>query len=71
MVHVAWAGSPFSLSYAVSSLFSGPLSDRFGRKQAMFTGLLMLTISTFAVPIFNNSSWVIALRTIQGFAAAE
>lgn len=31
----------------------------------------MLTISTFAVPIFNNSSWVIALRTIQGFAAAE
>lgn len=71
IAHVAWAGSAFSLCYAVGSLFSGPLSDRFGRKQVMFTGLLMLTISTFAVPIFSNLSWVIALRSIQGFAAAS
>lgn len=71
IAHVAWAGSAFSLCYAVGSLFSGPLSDRFGRKQVMFTGLLMLTISTFAVPTFSNLSWVIALRSIQGFAAAS
>lgn len=71
IAHVAWAGSAFSLCYAVGSLFSGPLSDRFGRKQVMFIGLLMLTISTFAVPIFSNLSWVISLRSIQGFAAAS
>ncbi len=71
ITHVAWVGSAFSLCYAVGSLFSGPLSDRFGRKQVMFTGLFMLTISTFAVPIFSNLSWVIALRSIQGFAAAS
>ncbi len=69
--HVAWVGSAFSLCYAVGSLFSGPLSDRFGRKQVMFIGLLMLTVSTFAVPIFSNLSWVIALRSIQGLAAAS
>lgn len=71
IAHVAWAGSAFSLCYAAGSLFSGPLSDRFGRKQVMFNGLLMLTISTFAVPTFSNLSWVIALRSIQGFAAAS
>ncbi len=71
IAHVAWTGSAFSLCYAVGSLFSGPLSDRFGRKQVMFTGLLMLTISTFAVPIFSNLPWVIALRSIQGLAAAS
>ena len=71
IAHVAWVGSAFSLCYAVGSLFSGPLSDRFGRKQVMFIGLLMLTISTFAVPIYDNLSWVISLRSIQGFAAAS
>ncbi|GIP36637.1 MFS transporter [Paenibacillus sp. J2TS4] len=71
IAHVAWTGSAFSLCYAVGSLFSGPLSDRFGRKQVMFIGLLMLTVSTFALPIFSNLSWVIALRSIQGFAAAS
>ncbi len=71
IAHVAWVGSAFSLCYAVGSLFSGPLSDRFGRKQVMFIGLLMLTISTFAVPIYDNLSWVIYLRSIQGFAAAS
>lgn len=71
ITNVAWTGSAFSLCYAAGSLFSGPLSDRFGRKQVMFTGLLMLTISTFAVPTFSNLSWVIALRSIQGFAAAS
>lgn len=71
IAHVAWAGSAFSLCYAGGSLFSGPLSDRFGRKQVMFVGLLMLTISTFVIPVFSNLSWVIALRSIQGFAAAS
>src|SRR5690625_4268988 len=68
---VAWTGSAFSLCYAIGSLFSGPLSDRFGRKQVMFIGLLMLTMSTFAVPILSSLSWVITLRSIQGFAAAS
>src|SRR5690625_1815722 len=42
--YVAWTGSAFSLCYAIGSLFSGPLSDRFGRKQVMFIGILMLTM---------------------------
>lgn len=71
ITHVAWTGGAFSLCYANGSLFSGPLSDRFGRKQVMFIGLLMLTISTFAIPILSSLSWVITLRSIQGFAAAS
>jgi len=37
----------------------------------MFFGLLILSISTFTVPILNSLSWVITLRSIQGFAAAS
>ncbi|GAA0299531.1 MFS family permease [Gracilibacillus halotolerans] len=32
LTNVAWVGSSFSLCYAIGSLISGPMSDRYGRK---------------------------------------
>lgn len=70
MTNVAWTGSAFSLCYAIGSLFTGPLSDRYGRKQVILTGLLLLTVVTFMLPIFSSLAWVIVWRSFQGFAAA-
>ncbi|GIN74223.1 MFS transporter [Bacillus sp. J14TS2] len=70
MTNVAWTGSAFSLCYAIGSLFTGPLSDRYGRKQVIVTGLLLLTLVTFILPIFSSLAWVIVWRSFQGFAAA-
>ena len=69
--NIAWVGSSFSLCYAIGSLFSGPLSDRFGRKQVIFWGLVLLTIITFVIPLFQNLLWIIILRCFQGLAAAS
>ena len=69
--YVAWTGSAFSFCYAIGSLFSGPLSDHFGRKQVILTGLCILTFITLVIPIYSNLFWVIGLRSIQGFAAAS
>ena len=70
MTNVAWTGSAFSLCYAIGSLFTGPLSDRYGRKQVILIGLLLLTVVTFILPILNSLPWVIVWRSFQGFAAA-
>ncbi|MEH7314026.1 MFS transporter [Priestia megaterium] len=66
----AWVGSAFSLCYAVGFLFFGPLSDRYGRKQIILFGLIVLTIVSPLIGLFTNLSWVIVLRAIQGIAAA-
>lgn len=37
----------------------------------MLTGLVILTMVTFILPIFSSLAWVIAWRSFQGFAAAS
>lgn len=66
----AWTGSAFSFFYAAGSLFSGPLSDRFGRKEVMLTGLALLGIITLGIGFVQGLGAVVVLRCIQGLAAA-
>ncbi|MBO1002443.1 MFS transporter [Pseudogracilibacillus auburnensis] len=68
---VAWTGSAFSLFYAIGSLFSGPISDRYGRKKVILIGLLLLTVITFLLPLVSHLTWIIILRSIQGLTAAS
>ncbi|MEC2159101.1 MFS transporter [Virgibacillus halodenitrificans] len=68
--HAAWTSSSFSLFYAIGFLFFGPLSDRFGRKNIILTGLLALGILTPLIGMTDQLEWVVALRGIQGFFAA-
>lgn len=71
MTNAAWTGSAFSLCYAIGCLFTGPLSDRYGRKQVMLAGLAILTAVTFILPIISSLAWVIVWRSFQGFTAAS
>ncbi|NEW06326.1 MFS transporter [Paenibacillus sp. SYP-B3998] len=66
----AWTSSAFSFAYAVGFLLFGPLSDRFGRKQMMFSGLVALLFITPTLGLMTNLSGLIALRAAQGLAAA-
>lgn len=70
VAQAAWTGSVFSLFYAVGSLFSGPLSDRLGRKQVILVGLLALAGMTLLIGLVNSLASLIMLRSIQGLAAA-
>ncbi|CAN7244376.1 MFS transporter [Paenibacillus sp. LjRoot153] len=66
----AWAGSAFSFAFAGGGLFFGVLSDRFGRKKMMLSGLLLLTVITPLIGSVSSLSWLVALRAIQGLAAS-
>ncbi|MFK7696255.1 MFS transporter [Paenibacillus sp. HJGM_3] len=66
----AWTGSAFSLAFAGGGLFFGVLSDRFGRKKMMLSGLLLLTVITPLIGSVNSFSWLVALRAAQGLAAS-
>ncbi|PLR76158.1 MFS transporter [Bacillus sp. V3-13] len=70
LTQATWTSSVFSFCYAVGFLFFGPLSDRYGRKQIILIGLGMLTVVSPIIGFFDSLSWLIALRAIQGIAAA-
>lgn len=48
----------------------GPLSDRYGRKQMIVSGLIVLTVITPLAGLSSHLTVLIVLRAIQGLAAA-
>ena len=66
----AWAGSIFSILFAIGCLFFGVISDRFGRKNVMVYGLICFSILTGAVGLADNFATLLILRALQGAAAA-
>ncbi|MGW4161492.1 MFS transporter [Streptomyces sp. NPDC004788] len=67
----AWTGGAFSLAYAVGFLFFGPLSDRYGRRAVLVAGALALAAVSALVPLAGSFAWFLALRALQGLAAAS
>ncbi|WP_274652081.1 MFS transporter [Paenibacillus humicola] len=66
-----WSSSMFSIWYAVGFLVFGPLSHRFGRKQIIVSGLLLLTLTTFLAGFVHTAGQLVLLRAVQGFFAAS
>jgi len=66
----AWLSSAFALCYAFSSLIYGPLSDRFGRKIFLVSGISFLTIITFLCSMFDNFAVLLILRILQAVGAS-
>ncbi|MBB6447727.1 MFS transporter [Bacillus benzoevorans] len=66
----AWAGSIFSICFAVGCLFFGAISDRYGKKNVMALGLVGLAIVTFMIGLSDSFSQLVVLRGIQGGLAA-
>ncbi|MDY8023550.1 MFS transporter [Paenibacillus polymyxa] len=70
LAEAALPGSIFSLGFAAGCLVYGGLSDRFGRKQVIVTGLLALTIISLSLSLTSQYSVLVILRLLQGLAAA-
>ena len=62
--------SAFMLGLAISQLFYGPMSDRFGRKPVMFGGLAIFVAASFACTIARSVEMLIVLRFFQAVGAS-
>ncbi len=56
------------LSFGVSMLIWGPLSDRFGRRPVLLWGLGLFVLSSLACTVAPSLGWMIAGRMAQGVA---
>jgi MFS transporter, DHA1 family, multidrug resistance protein len=56
----------YLLAFAGSMLALGPLSDRYGRKQAMICGIALGALGSLCSAVSPNVGWLIAARILQG-----
>lgn len=64
-----WATSVFAISYACSSLLSGPLSDHYGRRLILAASIAAMAVATALVPISTDLVAGSILRALQGAMA--
>lgn len=67
--HVQLTLSVFMFGFAIGQLFYGPLSDRFGRKPVMMSGLVLYTVASVACLFAPSIDELIFYRGVQGFGA--
>ncbi|NQV56545.1 MAG: multidrug effflux MFS transporter [Rhodospirillales bacterium] len=56
---------------AVGQLIYGPLSDRYGRKPVIIGSILLYIISVVTISLAGDLDFIIAMRFVQGMAAAS
>ncbi len=61
--------SLFMAGFAVSPLFTGPVSDRFGRRKSLLVGLAGFTTSALACALTPSFRLLLTARLVQGAAA--
>lgn len=58
------------IGLAAGQLILGPLSDKFGRKIPLLSGLILFTLTSFLCAITTSIGLLVILRLIQGIAGA-
>jgi len=66
----AWIVTAFFLGLASGQLVYGPLSDRFGRKPLLYTGLGIMFVAATAAALAPSLATVIVCRVLWGIGAA-
>jgi EmrB/QacA subfamily drug resistance transporter len=65
-----WVVNAYNLTFAALVLAAGSLSDRFGRKGALITGLAIFGVATAVGSLASSTGELIAARAIMGVGAA-
>src|ERR671939_83995 len=65
-----WVVDAFNLLFAGSVLAFGSLSDRFGRKGMLLTGLSLFGLASLAGGLTDSPGQLIAARAVMGVGAA-
>lgn len=66
---VAASISMFMLSFAISMLFWGPLSDRYGRRPVLFAGLALYVISSAAIALADSIWPLLFWRCVEAIGS--
>lgn len=67
---VGWIVTAFFLGLAVGPWLYGPLSDRYGRRPLLFSGLVLYVAAAGAALVAPSFGWVVAARFVWGLGAA-
>ncbi|GAL28437.1 bicyclomycin resistance protein [Vibrio variabilis] len=62
--------SSYFVTYALGLLFWGPLSEKFGRKPILLTGIGGYMLASIACAMSNDIEHLIAARVLQAFAGS-
>jgi DHA1 family bicyclomycin/chloramphenicol resistance-like MFS transporter len=68
---IAATVTTYVLGVALGSLFFGPLSDRFGRKPALYLGFGVYAVGAIASALAPTLGFLLAARAFWGFGAAS
>lgn len=60
----------FTLTFGLSQLFYGPISDRFGRKPLLVIGLALYIVGSAAAMLVSSFEELLAMRAVQGVGTA-
>ncbi len=60
----------YLLAFAISTLFWGPISDRFGRKTTVLCSLSVYILSTIGCALSHHIETFLLMRFLQGLAAS-
>ncbi|WP_242419772.1 MFS transporter, partial [Frankia sp. CpI1-P] len=67
---LSWIIDAYSLVFAALLLPAGAVGDRFGRRRALLTGLLIFGAGSAAAPFTSSATTLIGLRCVLGVGAA-
>lgn len=68
---MTWIISAFAFGYAGGFVLFGPLSDRYGHRRVLVTGMLVAAAVTLLTGLAANAPLAVGLRVVQGLAVGS